>query len=230
MDKFLGNLTLRKRLLVTISVVLFLFFLIYGGMLSSTAGTQLKKEAEEKADLVAQYLSASNERALLQKDYLSLDTESVKSYPFVEEAFIIDGSFRILSPTQRRGEEDPDAKEMIEKGIRKFKREGSTYSIYYPIYRERIELIGVARLDYSISGIERSISNIRSIRYLTGIFLLVLSIGSIFILSKFIFSPLYNLKENMEAVLKVEGQFLEETKDPDLFPIVSAINRILKRR
>ncbi len=230
MEKFLGNLTLRKRLLITVSIILFLFFLIYGGTLSSTASNHLKKEIEEKAELVVQYLSAANERALLQKDYLSLDTDSVKSYSFVEEAIILDSSFRILSPAQRRGEEDPRAKEAIEKGIRKLKLSGSLYSIYFPIYKERIELIGIARIDYSLSGIEKSISNIRGVRYLIGFFLLVLFVVSILILSKFVFSPLYTLRDNMEAVLKVEGQFLEETKDPEISPIISAINRILKRR
>ncbi|MGQ9618025.1 MAG: hypothetical protein ACUVUG_03575 [Candidatus Aminicenantia bacterium] len=230
MNKLLGPLTLKKRIFIAFSLNLFLFFLIYGGIISSTASNSLKKEAEEKAELVVQYLSASNERALLQKDYLSLDTESVRSYSFVEDAFIIDSSFKILSPAQRRGEEDPDAKKAVESGVRKIKREGSIYSIYFPIYRERIELLGVARLDYSISGIEKSISNIKSVRYLIGLFLFVISVVSIFILYRLIISPLYNLRRNLEAILKVEGQFLEETSDSDLSPIVSAINRILKRR
>lgn len=229
MDK-LGSLSLKKRLILVISIVLFLFFLIYGGILSSTAGNALRKEAEEKADLVVQYLSASNERALLQKDYLSLDTETVKAYPFVEEAFILDSSFRILSPTQRRGEEDSKAKEAIEKGVTKISLGGGKYSIYFPIYKERIELIGVARLDYSLSGVEKAVSSIKTVRYLFGIFLLLLSVASVLFLCKFIFSPLYKLREDMEALLKVEGQFLEETNDPELSPIVSAINRILKRR
>ncbi len=229
MDK-LGFLTLKKRLLIATLIVLFLFFLIYGGILSSTAGNALRKEAEDKADLVVQYLSAANERALLNKDYLSIDTESVKSYPFVEEAFIIDSSFKIISPAQRRGEEDPKAMEAIEKGIRKVNLGRGMYSVYFPIYKERIELIGIARLDYSVSGVEKAVSSIKTVRYLFGLFLLLLSIVSVLFLCKFIFSPLYKLRENMEAVLKVEGQFLEETNDPELSPIVSAINRILKRR
>lgn len=229
MDK-LGSLTLKKRLLITISLVLFLFFLIYGGILSSTAGNALRKEAEEKADLVVQYLSASNERALLNKDYLSIDTESVKAYSFVEEAFIIDSSFKIISPAQRRGEEDSKAKEAIEKGVRKVNLGRGLYSVYFPIYKERIELIGIARLDYSVSGVEKAVSSIKTVRYLFGLFLLLISVASILFLYKFIFAPLYSLRENMEAVLKVEGQFLEETSDPDLSPIISAVNRILKRR
>ncbi len=229
MDK-LSSLTLKMRLFVTALAILFLFFLFYGGILSSTAGNALRKEAEEKADLVVQYLSAANERALLSKDYLSLDTESVKNYPFVEEAFIIDSSFRIISPVQRRGEEDRNAKDVIEKGTRKFKLKAKTYSIYYPIYRERVELIGIARVDYSVSGIEKSISNIKSVRYLVGLFLFIFFSVSTLILSKFVFSPLHILNEKLETVLKVEGEFLEETKDPELSPIVSAINRILKRR
>jgi sensor histidine kinase regulating citrate/malate metabolism len=229
MDK-LGKLTLKKRLILTFSLIIFLFFLFYGGILSSTAGNALRKESEEKAELVVQYLSAANERALLQKDYLSLDTESVKSYPFVEEAFILDSSFKILSPAQRRGEEDTKAKEAVEKGNRKINLGAGKYSIYFPIYKERIELIGVARLDYSVSGVEKAISNLKTVRYLFGLFLLLLCVFSVLLLSKFIFSPIYNLRDNLEAVLKVEGQFLEETNDPELSPIVSAINRILKRR
>ncbi len=226
----LGSLTLKIRLIITFSTILLLFFLIYGGLLSSTAGYALRRESEDKADLVVQYLSAANERALLQKDYLSLDTESVKSYPFVEEAYILDSSFKILSPVQRRGEEDLKAKEAIEKGIRKINLGKGLYSAYFPIYNERIELVGVARIDYSVSGVEKAISSVKTARYLFGLFLLLLSVVSVLFLYKFIFSPLYRLRENMEAVLKVEGQLLEETNDPDLAPIVSALNRILKRR
>ncbi|MEW6456013.1 MAG: hypothetical protein AB1410_04775 [Acidobacteriota bacterium] len=221
---------MKKLYLISALIISLIILFIYGNVLSSVSANLLKKEMEDKALLAAQYLASANKNPLINKDFLSLDTESVKTYSFVKEAFVMDENFQTLAPISKRGETDVKAKEAYEQKKEIMPKENNIYSIYIPIYKDRSIFMGIVRLDYSQEQIVASISNISRVKFLMLIFLLFISIILFYFAFRFVTKPLKDLNNEIELVLKQEGKFLKETPDPDLSFISITINRLLRKR